>query len=342
MEAFVEDLSNWYVRRNRRRFWKAESDADKQAAYITLYTCLTTLARLLAPFTPFLAEALWHNLVASQRPGVPQSVHLAAWPQPDPAARDDALLADTATLLEAIRLGRAARRQAGIKLRQPLGVLWLRVPPTALDGIRRFESELRDELNVKVVHYLDAAATLVEYRVKPNLRVVGKKYGRQVPALTQALAGLAGEAARTVAQAAEAGTAFELVVDGQALQLQAEDVLVSSTAPAGYAVAEHEGVLVALDTSVTAELRAEGLARELVRQIQDARKAAGLAIADRVAVTLEGADAEVAGVVAAWEGYLRAETLAARLALAAPASGAAVSAIELDGRPLTLGLTKAE
>jgi isoleucyl-tRNA synthetase len=343
------------VRRNRRRFWKAEDDADKHAAYQTLYTCLTTLARLLAPFVPFLSEAIYQNLVGAatddRRPTtdmvlqvggqssvVAESVHLAPWPTYDESLIDEALLRDTAVLLDTISLGRAARRSAQLKIRQPLSTLWLRLPASAADGIKRFEAELRDELNVKALRYLDATTDLVEYRFKPNLRVVGKQYGKLVPAITAALRDLHGEAARQAAQAVEHGQPVGLVVNGQALELQADAVLVESSSPEGYAVAEYGGVLVALDTTVTPELRAEGLARELVRQIQDARKAAGFAIADRIVVTLGGADAELAAVLQRWGEMIRAETLADTLMLGAPGAGAHVEPLDLDGRSLTLGV----
>jgi isoleucyl-tRNA synthetase len=359
IESFVEELSNWYVRRNRRRFWKAEDDADKQAAYQTLYTCLTTLARLLAPFMPFLAEAMWQNLVRSGEVGVraagdgatspapnsqlptPESVHLAPWPEYDASLIDAELLADTALLLETISLGRAARRGAALKVRQPLGALWVRVPTASAAGLKRFEAELRDELNVKSVRYLDAATDLVEYRFKPNLRVVGKQYGKLVPALTAALKALEGDAARAAAHAHEAGQPIALVVEGQELTLAPEAVLVESSSPTGYAVAESGGVLVALDTTVTPELRAEGLARELVRNIQDARKAAGFAIADRITVTLAGAGDELAQVAQAWGEYIRAETLADALELGEAGADAHTEALELDGQSLTLGVRRA-
>ena len=357
IEEFVEELSNWYVRRNRRRFWKAEDDADKHAAYQTLYTCLTTLARLLAPFIPFLSEAMYQNLVRSttddrspttnwmalvggQSSVVAESVHLALWPAYEESLIDEPLLADTALLLETISLGRAARRSAGLKVRQPLATLFLRLPSTAIASIKRFEAELRDELNVKSVRYLDASTTLVEYRFKPNLRLVGKQYRKLVPSLTAALRELHGQQARTAALLLEAGQAITLAVDGQELVLQPEAVLVESSSPQGYAVAEHGGVLIALDTRVTPELRAEGLARELVRQIQDARKAAGLAIADRIVVRLEGADAELAGVVGAWGEAIRAETLAEALELGEVSATAHVEPLDLDGHTLTLGVER--
>jgi isoleucyl-tRNA synthetase len=366
IEGFVEELSNWYVRRNRRRFWKADDDADKHAAYQTLYTCLTTLARLVAPFMPFMSEAMYQNLVrisdsprghpiadadldaeaqsaiSNLQSAIPESVHLAAWPKCDDALIDDVLLADTALLLTTISLGRAARRGAGLKVRQPLGELWVRVPAGAVEGLRRFEGDLRDELNVKSIRYLDSSADLVEYRLKPNLRLVGKKYGKLVPALTAALRELIGDPARDAARAVEAGQMFGLIVEGQDIQIQPDEVLVESSSPEGYTVAEAGGVLVALDITMTPELRQEGIARELVRNIQDARKSAGFAIADRIAVHFGGVagDQELETVVRQWGDYIRAETLADDLILDAPEVGAHTEALDLDGRALTVGVVR--
>ena len=334
IEAFVDDLSNWYVRRNRRRFWKSESDADKQAAYATLYTCLTTLARLMAPFAPFLTEDMYRNLETqdgadSQRA---VSIHLASWPAFDEAMIDEQLLADTALLQEAVSLGRAARRSAGLRIRQPLPELLVRAPRGG-EGLKRFENELRDELNVKAVRYLDSSAGLVEYRFKPNLRLVGKKYGKLVPMLTAALKELAGADALGVAQAIEANQTVRLNVNGQELELLPDELLVESSSPEGYAVAEGNGVLVALDTTLSPELRAEGLARELVRNIQDARKNASFAIADRINVYLEGAEhaTELHSTLEAWGDYVRNETLANRLVFGSAPEHAHHEPLDLDG-----------
>ncbi len=343
IERFVEELSNWYVRRNRRRFWKAEDDADKRAAYLTLYTCLTTLARLVAPFMPFVSEALYRNLVAERDPDAPESVHLAGWPAVDAALIDERLLADTAFLLETVSLGRAARRSVGLKVRQPLSGMWVRVPaPGQAEALRRFESELRDELNVKEVRYLDSWADFVHHRFKPNLRVVGRKYGRLVPALTAALRELEGEAARQAARAVEAGRPLALTIGGQRLELGPDEVLVEASSPEGYAVAEDRGVLVALDTTLTDELRREGLARELVRHVQDARKNAGFNITDRIAVYLSGpaAAGDWAPVVTQWGEYIRAETLADELAVAAPPGHAHTETLEEDGQRITVAVVR--
>lgn len=345
IESFVDELSNWYVRRNRRRFWKSEADADKQAAYATLYTCLVTTAQLMAPFAPFVGEAIYRNLVGAAFPAAAASVHLAPWPQVNPALLDEQLVADTEALLRAVSLGRAARKNAAVRVRQPLPELWLRAGTAGdLAGVRRFEADLRDELNVKAVRYLAASTDFVEYRCKPNLRLVGKKYGKRVPALTATLRDLSGDAARAVAHAVEAGQPVELAVDGDLLQLLPDELLVESSAPAGFAVAEENGMLVALNTSLTPELQQEGLARELVRNVQDARKSAGLAISDRIKlfVTADGAVAAeaLAAMLATWRQYVQAETLAAELQVAAPPAAAHSETVTMDEGTLTVGLVK--
>ncbi|MCX7859912.1 MAG: isoleucine--tRNA ligase [Chloroflexus sp.] len=343
IEHFVDELSNWYVRRNRRRFWKSESDADKEAAYQTLYTCLVTVAKLAAPFTPFVSEVIYRNLVAEHDASAPESVHLARWPQVDRSLLDEQLVADTEALLAAVSLGRAARKQANLKVRQPLSELWLRAStPALLNGVRRFEAELRDELNVKAVRYLDANSAVVEYRLKPNLRLVGKKFGKLVPALTAALRDLSGDAARAVAQAVEAGQPVRLLVDGQELELLAEEVLVESSAPEGYAVAEADGMLVALNTTVTEELRLEGAARDLVRYIQDARKSAGLAISDRIQLFLSSADEAdlLAATLAKHGDYVKNETLAVELTVGTPPAAAYTETDEFGDGTVTVGIVR--
>jgi isoleucyl-tRNA synthetase len=242
--------------------------------------------------------------------------------------------------LEAISLGRAARRSAGLKVRQPLSELLVRAPRG--EGLRRFEAELRDELNVKAIRYLDSSADLVEYHFKPNLRLVGKKYGKLVPALTAALKELAGAEARAVARAVEEGHAVAVMVADQMLELLPDELLVESSSPEGYAVAEGNGVLVALNTTITPELEAEGLARELVRNIQDARKSNGFAIADRISIYLDGvAGGTLAAALQTWGEYVRAETLADELVLGAAPSGVKAEALDLDtGNILSLAVVQ--
>ena len=290
IEEFTDTLSNWYLRRNRRRFWKSEGDADKQAAYFTLYTCLTTLAKLMAPFAPFVAEEMYRNLVAERMSGTEESVHLADWPAVDGALVNPQLDAEMAVLLKVVELGRSARAESGLKVRQPLAELLVHVPgPSEQRALSNFFDEVRDELNVKAVRFIEGAGGMVEYRFKPNLPVVGRKYGKLVPALRNALQQISSSEAQAIVAAVHAGQAFPLTVDGQALQLTGEEILVESSSPAGFAVAEDGGYVVALNTEITEELRREGLARDLVRTVQDARKEAGLEISDHIRPVLDHA-----------------------------------------------------
>ncbi|HLH72760.1 MAG TPA: isoleucine--tRNA ligase [Chloroflexota bacterium] len=337
IERFVEELSNWYVRRNRRRFWKTEDDADKHAAYHTLYTCLTTLARLLAPFAPYLSEVIYRNLVSRVNPNVPESVHLASWPEADLAQIDEDLLANTAQLQSVIALGRSARRSAGLRVRQPLSELLVRVQ--RVEGLKLLEDELRDELNVKSVRYLDVGDTLVAYRIKPNLPVVGRKYGKLVPALRKTLESLSPERARDLARRVEEGNPYPLTVDGQPIEIVPNEVLVEATSPPGYAVAEEEGLLVALNTTLTPELRLEGQARDLVRSIQDARKEANFAISDRIEVTLQPkGDFDPSPLLDTFGGYVKSETLANTLRVGPPAPDMHTVEVELDGGSVVIGV----
>ena len=190
------------------------------------------------------------------------------------------------------------------------------------------------------MRYLDSSAGLVEHRFKPNLRVVGKKYGKLVPGITRALRELAGDAAREAARAVEAGQPITVAVEGTPITLAPAEILVEVSSPEGYAVAEEGGVLVALDTAVTPELKEEGLARELVRHIQDARKNAGFQIADRIAVSLAGGGDAVAAAVREWGDYLRAEVLADEVVLGEPAAGAHVETLEHEGQSIAVGVLR--
>jgi isoleucyl-tRNA synthetase len=311
IEGFVvEELSNWYIRRNRRRFWKPETDRDKAAAYATLYECLTTLTRLLAPFVPFLTETIYDNLVRGADPAACASVHLTDYPAADPAAIDAQLSADMAAVLEVVRLGHAARQEAAVKVRQPLPALLVYArEPATMRAIERLAGEVTDELNVKAVRPLtvDELGDVVAYDIRPNLRVLGPKYGKRLGAIRQALAA---QEPAAVAALASAGEAIPLALpDGSDVELDPDEVLVDLVKRAGYAAAQGPSATVVLDTSLTPELIEEGLARDFVRGVQDARKAAGYRVEDRITIVAE-ADPEVVAALTANARYVAAETLA--------------------------------
>jgi isoleucyl-tRNA synthetase len=308
LQSFVtEDLSNWYVRRNRRRFWSGDGTVDT-AAYATLYTALKTVTLLTAPFTPFLAETLYQNLVLSAEPGAPASVHLAKWPEPDAAALNANLVSEMDAVLRVVGLGRAVRGQSGVRQRQPLPKVMLRArsaEQTAALG--RFAEQIREELNVKEVELIDQYAELVTYTLRPNLPLLGKKFGKAVP---QVRAALNAADASEIARAVRDGKNFEVVSPtGERYELGPDEVLVDARSPEGFAALEEAGYLVAFDTTLTHELRLEGLARDLVRGIQDGRKKAGFEVQDRITLHLD-LTGEAREAAEAWQEYLMSETLA--------------------------------
>jgi len=307
LESFIDQLSNWYIRRNRRRFWKSTDQEDKQSAYLTLYECLVAASKLLAPFVPFLAESMYQNLVRSQSSDAAASVHMASWPEPDPAWRNDALLFDIGVVQKVVGLARAARGQSGVRTRQPLSRLLLRAPDDrSTDALRAHADQILEELNVKDIEFIARDAGLVTYRIKPNLPRLGKRFGKLIPKIRQALESAD---AASIATAVAGGETFSLTVDGEALTFDGEDVLVETSSAEGYACGEEGGFLTALDTTLTDELLAEGLAREIVRSVQDSRKQAGLDVSDRIVLGITGSEG-VERCLVAHRDYLMNETLA--------------------------------
>jgi isoleucyl-tRNA synthetase len=306
IESFVDQLSNWYVRRNRRRFWKAAAGDDKQSAYLTLYECLHVVHRLMAPLMPFLPETIYQNLVRTVDSAAPMSVHMADWPEVEAEKQDQALIGAFDVVQRVVGLGRSARNNTRLRVRQPLKRLLVRVPDVDADAVKAHADQILEELNVKNLELVASDASLVSYRLKPNLPRIGKRFGKRIPAVRAALA--QADAGRIASRVA-AGESFDLAVDGESIAFEPEDVLVESVAAEGYACAEEGGYLVGLDTRLDAELVQEGLARELVRTVQEARKQAGLEVSDRIVLRITGSPA-VEDAVAAHRAFLMDETLA--------------------------------
>jgi isoleucyl-tRNA synthetase len=347
-DAFVDDLSNWYVRRSRRRFWKSESDADKEAAYSTLYEVLVTLTRLLAPVMPFLAEEMYQNLVVGvSGDGVPQSVHHCPYPEADESLVDRQLLDDTALAQRVVGLGRAVRSKSGIKVRQPLRAMVVRAPSTAeAEALGRLEPQVLEELNVKRMEVTQQVGDLISYVIKPNLPVLGPKYGAKLGPIRGALnsADPAEIAARV-----EAGEAITLQLGEETVELEPNEVLVETREREGYAVAQEGGLVVAFDTELTEELVQEGIARDLVRVVNDMRKSAGFDVSDRITLTYSVAGASdgkdgvesLRGALAGHRDYLKAETLTDDMQEASEtAEGAYVQEESFGGAKVTLGIKR--
>jgi isoleucyl-tRNA synthetase len=308
LQDLIEDLTNWYVRRSRRRFWKSEHDADKDAAYATLYHVLTSLVRLLAPFTPFATEVMYQNLVRNVDDQSPESVHHCAWPQVDESAIDRSLLDQMDLARRIASLGLGARGSANIKVRQPLARALAHVGQ-AVSLSPELTAIVVDELNVKRLEFVAKAGELVTYKILPNFKLLGPKLGKQLPPVRQAI-----EAANPAELAArvQAGESVIFTVEGQPVELAAAELLIQTQPAEGLAVAADKLITVGVDVVITDELAAEGLARELVRRIQNMRKDAGFDIADKIAIYYQ-AEGTVHHVFHDWADYIKAETLAVEI-----------------------------
>ena len=333
VESFAEDLSNWYVRRSRRRFWKSEDDADKRAAYDTLYTCLVTLSRLLAPFIPFLAEEMYQNLVRSHDASAPESVHLCRWPGADLSLVDERLDEETRLVMRLVSLGRAARSKAGIKVRQPLARAWIKVRARSEEeAARRLGSQILDELNVKDLVFGVDEGGFVEYQVRPNTALLGPKYGGDLRKVEEALLKLEpASVARAVAEG-------DSVVAGD-WTLEPSELSVSAVDKEGYRTSMESGYVVTIPTEIGAELLDEGLAREIVHRLQTMRRGAGFDIADRI-VTYYQDDAHMRRVMTGFGDYIRQETLSVALLTEEPPAGAHREEHSVDGHRIWLAVRR--
>jgi isoleucyl-tRNA synthetase len=341
--SFIDDLSNWYIRRNRRRFWRSRdaSDSDKNAAYETLYEVLVTLCRLLAPCIPFLTERMYQNLVlgrdlaspdaVAQSPAsdtLPDSVHLCDWPAPTPELLDDLLNRRMAAAQAVVRLGHKLREDAALRVRQPLAELRFACStPETATAVESLADVIREELNIHAVIRQQNLDDLVSYSYKPNLKTLGPRYGKLLNALRTRIPEL-GDA---VLAPLRRGGSVEIELDGTPVQLTPEDVLVSTQQAAEWMSADDAGIQVAISTVLTPRLIREGMSRDFVRQIQQLRKDAGLNIQDRIAISCSSDQPAVGEMISEWGDYIRTETLADTIADTLDTSSLT------DGRSVSVG-----
>lgn len=337
IQEFVEQLSNWYLRRSRRRFWKSESDADKKAAYETLYECLVALSKLLAPTMPFIADELYLNLAGSAHSDAAESVHLAAWPEFDSAVIDEKLNNEMKLVMRMTSLGHAARNKANRKVRQPLSEIAFSVGNMEEERVVKSYAEmLADELNVKNVRLLNAAGEAVSYSLNPLPKQLGQKYGNLYPQIRKEVLALNAE---TTALQLLSGEPLAVEVAGNVLHILPEEVEVRLQAREGYSVATEGAYLAALVTELTPELVAEGLVREFVRRVQDARKAADLDIADRIRLHFT-ATPILQSAVEGYRDYIMTETLTTELVNGDPPDGMFKVEDSFDGEQVVIGIKK--
>ena len=303
LQDFVDEMSNWYVRRSRERFWAKGMEQDKINAYMTLYTALVTVSKVAAPMIPFMTEEIYQNLVRSVDKDAPESIHLCDYPAVNEKWIDEELENNMEDLLKAVVMGRACRNTANIKNRQPIGTMYVKASWTLPEY---FQEIMEDELNVKKVIFTDNVEDFISYSFKPQLRTVGPKYGKHLGQIKQALASLDG--AKAMAEVRETG-ALKLAADGQEIVLLEEDLLIDTAQKEGYVTESDNEIAVVLDTNLTPELIEEGFVRELVSKIQTMRKEAGFEVTDRIHVYVKDSQ-KIESIIKAHESEIKGEVLA--------------------------------
>ncbi len=335
IESYVDELSNWYVRRGRERYWGSEMTDDKAAAYTTLWTVLVTLSKVLAPYTPFMAESIYQNLVPAFFKDAPESVHLCDFPVCDETMIDADLEEGMEDVLKIVLLGRSARNTANVKNRQPLAKLYVAADKTVKLSEGLYEIA-RDELNVHEVEILHDASRFVKYKIKPQLKTLGPKYGKKLGAIRAFLDSCDASA---IVSTVKAGNPYKTVIDGEEIEFTLDDLLISSESAEGFVSASENGLTVVLDVHLTEELLLEGVMRELVSKLQTMRKEAGFEVTDRIKVRYQ-AEGRPLKVLKDNSAELANAVLASEICEEAPSAGGYEKDFELGGDKVSLSVEK--
>ena len=331
LQDFVDDMSNWYVRRSRERFWAKGMEQDKINAYMTLYTALVEVCKAAAPMIPFMTEDIYQNLVRSIDKDAKESIHLCDFPVADEAHIDKELEENMDKVLKMVVMGRACRNAANIKNRQPIGQMYVKA---GFDLPEFYQDIVKEELNVKNVKFTDEVREFTSYTFKPQLKTVGPKYGKLLGGIKAALSSLDGNAAMDELNKADA---LKLDVNGQEVTLFREDLLIESAQMEGYVSENDNGITVVLDTNLSEELLEEGFVREIISKVQTMRKEADFEVMDNIAITYEGSE-KAEAVFAAHAQEIGAETLAVSVEKKAPAGY--VKEWKINGENVVLGVEK--
>ena len=331
LDSFVDEMSNWYVRRSRERFWAKGMEQDKISAYMTLYTALVNVCKCAAPMIPFMTETIYQNLVRSSFPDAPESIHLCDFPVADAAYVDKKLEQDMEEVLDIVVLGRACRNASNIKNRQPIAQMYVKADQTV--GAF-YQDIIEDELNVKKVTFTDDIRDFTSYTFKPQLKTVGPKYGKVLGGIKEYLSNLDGNAAM---DDLNANGALKFEVNGTAVELTKDDLLIDMSQKPGFMSEEDYGITVVLDTNLTEELINEGFMYEVISKVQTMRKDSGFEVMDHIKVSVNGND-RVAAVVKANEKAIAAKVLADAVVYGSDVAGA--KEWDINGETVTIGVEK--
>ena len=331
LQDFVDDMSNWYVRRSRERFWAKGMEQDKINAYMTLYTALVTVSKVAAPMIPFMTEEIYQNLVRSVDESAPESIHLCDYPVANEAYIDKTLEENMDEVLKIVVMGRACRNTANIKNRQPIGKMFVK---GASDLPEFYQDIVTDELNVKAIELTEDVRAFTSYTFKPQLKTVGPKYGKMLGGIKKALDTIDGNAAM---DELNASGSLKLDIDGQEITLFKEDLLIDTAQIEGYVSENDNGITVVLDTNLTEELLEEGFVREIISKIQTMRKEAGFEVMDKIRVTYTGSE-KAESIFAKYAESISGEVLAEEVTKAEPAGY--VKEWKINGEQVTMGVWK--
>ena len=331
LQDFVDDMSNWYVRRSRERFWAKGMEQDKINAYMTLYTALVNISKAAAPMIPFMTEEIYQNLVRSIDPSAPESIHLCDFPVVQESEINKELESNMEQVLKLVVMGRACRNTANIKNRQPIGKMFVKAD---FELPAFYQDIVTDELNVKEMEFTKDVRAFTSYTFKPQLKTVGPKYGKMLGGIKAALESLDGNAAMDELNATDA---LKLDVNGQEITLFREDLLIETAQTEGYVSEQDNGVTVVLDTNLTEELLEEGFVREIISKVQTMRKEAGFEVMDKIGITYEGTG-RAEEIFARNADTIGEETLALSVEKAAPAGY--VKEWKINGEDVVLGVEK--
>ena len=336
VEEFIDDLSNWYVRRNRRRFWKSEQDRDKKVAYFTLHNVLVTLVKLLAPVIPFLTEEMYQNLVVAKDSSAPESVHHCDFPTVDESLVNEQLVRDVDQLISIVKAGRALRNKSNIKVRQPVSELVVKPDSSInIESLKKYEQHIKEELNIKKLSFVSDDSELSEYEIKIDFKRLGPKYGKDLLQIQKLLADLP---VLDAIKKIKAKLNLELKLNGRTIMLEPDEVVIETKPKENFVLLESNGSLLGLDTYLTADLLSEGIARDLVRHIQELRKEADLEINDRIYLYYQGSK-KIKQAFTQHADYIKTETLSLDIRDSV-AEDVFSKKVKLSGESVKLGIKK--
>ena len=335
-DLFLDELSNWYIRRSRRRFWKSEDDGDKQAAYVVLYEVLSNVIKILAPVLPFVTENIFQNLVRNLDSAAPESVHLCDYPVADESKIDTALMDNVDALRRVVELGRSARNKGNLKIRQPLANLTFTVKNDAIaDFIFDQHSVVLDELNIKTITRTEVESELIRYKVKPNLPLLGQKFGKELPAIRNHLNDADG--AEVLAEI-RSNKSYKMNLNGESISIGRDDLLIEAESAEGFTSSGDDNVTVGLTIKLTEELVQEGIVRDVIRQVQTMRKNANFAVEDRI-IIYGLLDGPVGEAIRSFEGFFKNEVLAVEL-IEEDQSGEFSDSFQIGDQKIKFGLKR--